>query len=820
MDDRATCTCSASHADSRNDDARHDSIHPNDGLWRTVTTDLTRPQLLLVVRRRRRRRHSKRDRGIQTSLDFNASAATGAKVLALVLVVVLVTILMLVVFQIGVAIGTQRGNAIATSTTNIIATSMYTDDPTITTTTSTTADTNTNTYRFLQEQGRKVQVQMQDPLQVPVETQQVTDIPTSSSTSTFWKSTLPHLIAIFVCIAMAAVASGLTLGLLGIDTLFLLIKERATSSTQHEQQMARAILPIVQEKHLLLVTLLVCNALTNEALPLLLNTVVSSPIVNVMISVTLVLLFGEIIPSAIFTGPKQLEIAYTFVPTVKFLMCFFYPIAKPIALMLDHILHKEDDEEDLVVESTLTTKKNEKQAKSTASSSASYTRSELAALIRIQYEDRLARKQRQKLKRKVIAQPSVAVRPSLLSTTTVAKSTTPSGSIDFTSKRQLLPTATTSTSGSDLSTTTATPTKPLSKRALKNQSYYRGTTMPLLEQQLATTMKDVVDLVMETNRNDESAPLLLSTTISSSIDPNGSDQSNKLNDYSNIEHRSNFYCSIGNSNRDDDIEWNDHSIHRDEISMMEGALQMQTKVALDVYTPKRRVFTIPSNMILNERNIVKIYASGYSRIPVHLVGNKNAIVGILVTKHLIVIHPDENRSIMTLPLRKPRCVSPSMPLTELLNMFQSGGSAAYGGGHLAIVCARPSLGEKVFYETSSTTNLVQSSCIRSNGSSTNNRNDRNHGNVYGINEGTASSVPDSAIQAATVPVLPDEAGYMGIITLEDVLEMLLQEHIYDEMDKVEQNAIRTIVKFVHRWRRRHLRKKQQLADGNLTNKTS
>ena len=126
--------------------------------------------------------------------------------------------------------------------------------------------------------------------------------------------------------------------------------------------------------------------------------------------------------------------------------------------------------------------------------------------------------------------------------------------------------------------------------------------------------------------------------------------------------------------------------------MIEGALKMNTQTAIDVYTRYRDVFCIPSDMPLTESNLVHIYASGHTRIPVHRPGNRTAVCGILMTKQLIVVNSDKNRQVGTLPLRTPRCVGPSTSLVTLVNLFQTGGKGSRGG-HLALVCARPSVAQ-------------------------------------------------------------------------------------------------------------------------------
>ncbi len=72
----------------------------------------------------------------------------------------------------------------------------------------------------------------------------------------------------------------------------------------------------------------------NETLPLFLDRLVPS-YVAVIMSVTLVLVFGEILPSAIFSGPNQLRIAARLANFVWFLMLVLAPLSYPLAWLLD-----------------------------------------------------------------------------------------------------------------------------------------------------------------------------------------------------------------------------------------------------------------------------------------------------------------------------------------------------------------------------------------------------------------------------------------------------------------------------------------------------
>lgn len=111
--------------------------------------------------------------------------------------------------------------------------------------------------------------------------------------------------------------SGLTVGLLSIDTLELEMK--LIHGTEEQKRLASEVLPLLNKHHYLLVTLLLCNAFAMEALPIFLDAIVPA-VWAIIISVTAVLFFGEIIPQAVCTGPQQLKIASKVASSVNFLM--------------------------------------------------------------------------------------------------------------------------------------------------------------------------------------------------------------------------------------------------------------------------------------------------------------------------------------------------------------------------------------------------------------------------------------------------------------------------------------------------------------------
>ena len=138
-------------------------------------------------------------------------------------------------------------------------------------------------------------------------------------------------------VLIAGLMSGLTMGLLSLDVMSLNVLQ--VGGKPHEIKHAKRILPLVKKHHLLLVTLLLANAAAVESMPLFLDRI-SNPVTAIVISVTAVLLFGEVIPQAICTR-YGLAIGSYLSPFVYFLVGITFPISWPISKLLDCLLGTE-----------------------------------------------------------------------------------------------------------------------------------------------------------------------------------------------------------------------------------------------------------------------------------------------------------------------------------------------------------------------------------------------------------------------------------------------------------------------------------------------
>ncbi|KAM3697410.1 hypothetical protein ACJW31_06G110100 [Castanea mollissima] len=139
----------------------------------------------------------------------------------------------------------------------------------------------------------------------------------------------------------AGLMSGLTLGLMSMSLVELevLVKSVTPSDRKHVAK----ILPVVRRQQLLLCTLLICNAVAMETLPILLDSLVTAS-GAIVISVTLVLLFGEILPQAVCTR-YGLAIGAAVATVVQILVWICFPVAYPISkvIFFDRFLGKHHD---------------------------------------------------------------------------------------------------------------------------------------------------------------------------------------------------------------------------------------------------------------------------------------------------------------------------------------------------------------------------------------------------------------------------------------------------------------------------------------------
>lgn len=151
---------------------------------------------------------------------------------------------------------------------------------------------------------------------------------------------IPLAVSIIVAallICCSALFSGLTLGLLSLDLVALKVLESA--GDKKEQEYAKKIIPIRTNGNLLLCTLLLGNTIVNNGFSILLADLTSG-LVGLIISVTAVLIFGEITPQAVCSRHALFIGAHT-IYIVKFFRLLFLPICYPLSMILNYFLGRD-----------------------------------------------------------------------------------------------------------------------------------------------------------------------------------------------------------------------------------------------------------------------------------------------------------------------------------------------------------------------------------------------------------------------------------------------------------------------------------------------
>lgn len=156
-----------------------------------------------------------------------------------------------------------------------------------------------------------------------------------------------------------------------------------------------------------------------------------------------------------------------------------------------------------------------------------------------------------------------------------------------------------------------------------------------------------------------------------------------------------------------------------EKKIISGALDFNKKKVREVMTPIENVFMLELHSCLDFESIAQIAQEGFSRIPVYE-GDKENVVGLLHVKDFTLLDPDDN-----------------MPVEALLKFYN----------HPITYCDAERYLDSMFEE-------------------------------FRKGETHLAFVQDVFEQPDSDPIVK----VVGIVTLEDILEELVQMEIYDEFD--------------------------------------
>ncbi|KAJ2397902.1 hypothetical protein GGI05_000395, partial [Coemansia sp. RSA 2603] len=223
------------------------------------------------------------------------------------------------------------------------------------------------------------------------------------------------------------------------------------------------------------------------------------------------------------------------------------------------------------------------------------------------------------------------------------------------------------------------------------------------------------------------------------------------------------------------------NLSADEVTIIRGALDLSEKLVVDVMTDLCNVFMVALDARLDRRLLTEMLRRGHSRVPVYN-SRREDIVGVLLIKSLILLDPDDAVPVRDVCIAPIPLVTTTTSLYEILNAFQEGGS------HMAVV-----MGPPLVVEASMADPSISAGPLRP----------KPH---LGLDESSSSSSSEDTLAEST-PLLPSDgqktppipnyivsvaapdnvalASYVpiGIITLEDVIEELIQEEIIDETDE-------------------------------------
>lgn len=119
-----------------------------------------------------------------------------------------------------------------------------------------------------------------------------------------------------------------------------------------------------------------------------------------------------------------------------------------------------------------------------------------------------------------------------------------------------------------------------------------------------------------------------------------------------------------------------HDLVKEELNIIQGALELRTKTVEDVLTPLSDCYMLSSDALLDFCTMSDIMQSGFTRIPVYE-NDRSSIVDILFVKDLAFVDPDDCTPLKTITqfYKHPmHCVFSDTKLDVMLEEFKRGES--------------------------------------------------------------------------------------------------------------------------------------------------
>ncbi|KAG6856742.1 hypothetical protein H0H87_001342 [Tephrocybe sp. NHM501043] len=121
----------------------------------------------------------------------------------------------------------------------------------------------------------------------------------------------------------------------------------------------------------------------------------------------------------------------------------------------------------------------------------------------------------------------------------------------------------------------------------------------------------------------------------------------------------------------------------DEIAILNGVLELNTKNAESIMTPMEDTVTLSSDCILDHAKVDSIILSGYSRFPVHTPDDPTAFIGLLLVKKLLTYDPSKALPVSSFELSILPEAHPTINCFQALDYFQT------GRAHLLLISRTP-----------------------------------------------------------------------------------------------------------------------------------